>query len=110
MTSRRWNRRLRGAVPAALACVALATGGCELGLHQVEQATAGGCDAWQTGCPIVIDIAHGDPIQEARVDTRRAAILAAAQQAPYRQCNLFPPGCQARVIGDVLVDRYLFVF
>jgi hypothetical protein len=107
MMVRRWTRRLS---PAVLIAVALAAGGCELGLHQVERATAGDCGAWRTGCPIVIDVARGDPIQEARVDTDRAAILTAAEQAPHRQCDVFAPGCQARVIGDVLVDRYLVVF
>jgi hypothetical protein len=96
------------ALAAGLAAV-LALGGCELALHEVQQATADGCDPWQAGCPAVVEYANGGPVPPPRIDVGRAQIVSAAVEAPYRRCDGVGLVCQGRIIGDVLRDEYLMV-
>lgn len=100
----------RGAAFAAAVLFApFALGGCELGLHEVEQATTDGCEAWQARCPAVVDFAGPGPTNPARIDIARTRIVASAENAPYRPCDGIALACQARVSGDVLWDRYILV-
>lgn len=87
----------------------LALGGCELALHEVQQATTDGCDSWQAGCPAVVEYADGGPVPPPRIDVGRTEIVSAALDAPYRQCDGVGLVCQGRIIGDVLWDEYLMV-
>lgn len=101
----------RPSAPTATAVLvaALALAGCELGLHEVQQATNDGCEAWQARCPAVIDFAGPGPINPAPVDIARARIVTSAENAPYRPCDGVGLVCQARVSGDVLWDQYILV-
>lgn len=107
---------MRSAAISAVLVVLL--GACELALHEVQQATAEGCDPWQAGCPAVVEHAdggpvieypHGGPVPPARIDIGRAEIVSAAVDAPYRPCDGVGLVCQGRIIGDVLWDEYLMV-
>jgi hypothetical protein len=102
--------RLRSprSLAAGLAAV-LALGGCELALHEVQQATADGCDPWQAGCAAVVEHAGDGPVPSPRIDVGRAQIVSAAIEAPYRPCDGVGLVCQGRIIGDVLWDEYLMV-
>ncbi len=99
-----------GACAIALALpFALALGGCELGLHEYQQATTPACQPWRTGCPAVLDYADAGAINPPRADIDRSEIVAAAADAPHRQCNTVSLVCQGRIIGDVLRDQYIMV-
>ena len=83
--------------------------GCELALHEVQQAGADGCDPWQAGCPPLIAYAEGEPAQPYRIDLDRLEIVSQAMEAPYRRCDGVGLACQGRIIGDVLWDQYVMV-
>lgn len=90
----------------ALGLLALASlPGCELALHEVQQAGADGCDPWQAGCQAVVEY----PAQPAPTDASRWEIVSAAVEAPHRRCDGVGLACQGRIIGDVLWDQYLMV-
>jgi hypothetical protein len=88
---------------------ALALSACELGLHEYQQATTSGCEAWQARCPAVLDYTGAGAINPARIDVDRKEIVGAAADAPQRQCDTVSLVCQGRIIGDVLRDQYLMV-
>lgn len=100
---------VRALVPTLFLPLALALGACELGLHEYQQATTGGCEPWRTGCPAVVDFTAAAPINPSRADVERTRIVAAAAAAPHRQCDTVTPVCQGRIIGDVLRDEYIMV-
>ena len=83
--------------------------GCELALHEVQQAGADGCDPWQAGCPPLIAYAEGEPAQPSRIDLDRLEIVSQAIEAPHRRCDGVGLACQGRIIGDVLWDQYVMV-
>jgi hypothetical protein len=83
--------------------------GCELALHEVQQATTDGCDPWQAGCPALVEYAGPEPMSRARIDLDRPDIVGAAVDAPHRQCDGVGLVCQDRIIGDVLWDQYVMV-
>ncbi len=97
-----------GACAIALA-LPFALWGCELGLHEYQQATAPACQPWRTGCPAVLDFAEAGAINPPRADIDRSEIVAAAAKAPHRQCDTVSLVCQGRIIGDVLRDQYIMV-
>ncbi|MBL8658298.1 MAG: hypothetical protein JNM75_00930 [Rhodospirillales bacterium] len=84
-------------------------GGCELGLHTYQQATTQTCQPWRTGCPAVLDYAQAGAINPPRADMDRSRVVAAAADAPYRQCDTVSLICQGLIIGDVLRDQYIMV-
>lgn len=83
--------------------------GCELALHEVQQAEADGCDPRQAGCQARVEDSGPSPAQAARIDAGRWEIVSAALEAPYRRCDGVGLVCQGRIIGDVLWDQYLMV-
>ncbi len=83
--------------------------GCELALHEVQQAGADGCDPWRAGCQALVEYTGSAPAQPARIDAGRWEIVNAAVDAPYRRCDGVGLACQGRIIGDVLWDQYLMV-
>lgn len=101
--------RPRAANSTAVLVAALVLAGCELGLHEVQQAANDGCEAWQARCPAVIDFAGPGPTNPSRIDVARTRIVTSAENAPYRPCDGIGLVCQARVSGDVLWDQYIMV-
>jgi hypothetical protein len=93
---------------AAVAALLMLTG-CELALHEVQQATSAGCGFGQDACPAGVDYARPGPVPTSVADLERADIVMAAIDAPYRPCNGIGLVCQGRIIGDVLRDQYIMV-
>lgn len=93
---------------AAVAALLVLTG-CELALHEVQQATSAGCGFGQDTCPAEVDYARPGPVPTSVADLERADIVMAAVDAPYRPCNGIGLVCQGRIIGDVLWDQYVMV-
>ena len=83
---------------------------CELGLHAYRQSSSGGCENWQTGCPIAIDVKSDGPGMTRRSDVQRDEIVGSAETAEVRACPGWPNTCQPQTIGDVIQEQYFFVF
>lgn len=105
-----WRCTARSAGVVLVLLSALAVSGCELALYGYEKAVGGGCAAWHSGCPIVVDAAGDGPVQGTSSDADRAAIVEAAEAAPVRQCTTVPLLCQATTTVDVVVEHYFMVF
>ncbi len=104
------NPYRHGVSTTAVAVVAaIALGGCELGLHEVQKAASDGCEPLQARCPAAIDFAGPGPTNPPRGDLARRRIVAGVENAPYRPCDGIGLVCQARVSGDVLWDQYVLV-
>ncbi|MGF1639392.1 MAG: hypothetical protein ACFCUO_00420 [Rhodospirillales bacterium] len=93
-----------------LAVAMLGLAACELAVESHQRATGRGCETWQPGCPIVVDVAADGPALTTRSDARRADILGVAETAEVRVCPGWPNTCPVRTIGDVLVEQYFGVF
>lgn len=93
---------------AAVAALLMLTG-CELALHEVQQATSAGCGFGRDACPAAVDYARPGPVPTSVADLERAETVMAAIDAPYRPCNGIGLVCQGRIIGDVLRDQYVMV-
>ncbi len=83
---------------------------CELGLQAYQQSSSGGCENWQAGCPIDIDVKADGPILTTRSDVQRAEIVGAAATTEVRACAGWPNTCPLRIMGDVIEEQYFFVF
>ena len=83
---------------------------CELAIHEHQRSTAGGCEAWQVGCPITVDVKADGPMLTTLSDVRRAEIVDAAATAPVRACPDWPNTCPLRIMGDALKEQYFSVF
>jgi hypothetical protein len=99
---------------AARALVAVAglvfLSACELGLQAYQQSSSGGCENWQAGCPIDIDVKSDGPILTTRSDVQRAEIVDAAATTEVRACPDWPNTCPVQIMGDVIEEQYFFVF
>lgn len=95
------------AAAGLLAAVPLA--GCELALHEVQQASGGGCDSWQPGCPPLVEYAGPPPAAPEGANLDRLGIVGTTMRAPQRRCDGVGLVCQGRIIGDVLWDQYIMV-
>lgn len=102
------SRARTAAIALAVPLVAV-LGGCELGLQTYQQVTTQTCQPWRAECPAVLDYAQAGAINPPRADLERAEVVAAAAEAPYRQCDTVSLICQGRIIGDVLRDQYIMV-
>ena len=70
---------------------------CELGLNAYQQSSSGGCENWQAGCPIDIDVKSDGPILTTRSDVQRAEIVGAASATvtSWPVDDLARSGCRA---------------
>lgn len=83
---------------------------CELGLQAYQQSSSGGCETWQAGCPIDIDVKSDGPILTTRSDVHRAEIVDAAATTEVRACPDWPNTCPIQIIGDAVEEQDFFVF
>jgi hypothetical protein len=83
---------------------------CELGLQAYQQSSSGGCENWQAGCPIDIDVKSDGPILTTRSDVHRAEIVDAAATTKVLTCPDWPNTCPVQIMGDVIAEQYFFVF
>jgi len=83
---------------------------CELGLQAYQQSSSGGCENWQAGCPIDIDVKSDGPILTTRSDVQRAEIVGAAAATEVCTRPDWPNTCPVRIMGDVIEEQYFFVF
>ena len=100
--------------PATRALVVIAglvfLSACELGLHAYQKSSSDGCENWQTGCPIAIDVKSDGPAMTTRSDVRRDEFVNAAATSEVRACPGWPNTCPVRTIGDVVQEQYFFMF
>jgi hypothetical protein len=83
---------------------------CELGLQAYQQSSSGGCENWQAGCPIDVDVKSDGPILTTRSDVQRAEIVGAAAATEVCTRPHWPNTCPVRIMGDVIEEQYFFVF
>ncbi len=100
--------RATGALVAIVGLVFLS--GCELGLYAYERSSSDGCENWQAGCPIDIDVKADGPMLTTSSDVRRDQIVGAAETAEVRACPGWPNTCPVRTMGDVIGEQYFFMF
>lgn len=84
--------------------------GCELGLYAHQQSLSKGCENWQAGCPIAIDVKSDGPILTTSSDVHRAEIVGTAAASEVRACPDWPNNCPIQIMGDVIDQQYFFVF
>ena len=90
---------------------------CELAIHEYQQSTAGGCEAWQVGCPITVDVKADGPMLTTLSDARRAEIVDAATgfegstEEEFRRRLYAPdmhdPDLLIRTSGEQRISNYL---